>query len=71
MKINDIDIRIQQTLTLPVETNNVHYKLPSTAISKKEIEKRVYNICKNNNAVCLHILSNSEENSDEKTRFID
>ena len=61
------DIKIRNTQNQPVEPSTVFYT-PSKKlnISKHEIEKRVYNLCRNNNGVFLHTLDNSSDESEEE-----
>ena len=67
LTINSIDIRSCPTDTLPIEPNTMQYN-PSTqsTFSTTEIEKRIYNICKGNDSVFLHILSNSSDDESEE-----
>ena len=68
LTINKIDIRNNPSSSLPVEPHSSHYT-PSKdlKLSNHEIEKRVYNLCKNNKSVFSHVLENSSDESDEET----
>ena len=51
-----------------IEPNTLHNNpFTKSKLIATEIEKRIYNICKGNDSVFLHTLTNSSDESDEKS----